>query len=109
MTTSDIIGEFFREHAPGLVRDIVRKEMSVMFGKVHEKPSAWVCTWCKYKNLRFNAGMDHCSVCGAETLTYFVASGELRVKFSRNPKQHQRPRRFTASSKTTYSSPDGRA
>jgi hypothetical protein len=86
MTTIDLIYEFARERLPVLVRDIVRKEMRDLLNKVECDRATWRCTWCDYVNVRFNAGMDHCSACGAETMTYFVAAGDLRVRYSRNPK-----------------------
>ena len=97
MTTTDLVMEIFRSRLPRMVRDIVRKEMRDMLGPAKEVHSTWDCSWCGYRNIRFNAGLDHCSVCGAETFTYFIGANDLRVKYSRHPKEHGRtPHRFKA-------------
>lgn len=85
MTASDLIGEFARDRLPGLIRDIVKEEMRELLKQIDADRGVWTCSWCGYKNVRLNAGLDYCSACGAETMTHFVAAGELRVRYTRNP------------------------
>lgn len=85
MTTTDLIYEFARDRLPGLVRDIVREEMRDLLSKIPCERAVWECTWCGYKNIRINAGLDHCSVCGSEVMTYFMAAGDLRVRYAKRP------------------------
>ncbi len=40
----------------------------------------WRCSWCRYVNVRLNAGLDHCSACGAETLTQFNGEDILSIR-----------------------------
>lgn len=118
MTTCDLIAEFARERLPGIVHDIVRDEMRDLLKQIEIEHAAWICAWCGYRNIRLNAGLDHCSVCGAETVTQFAAAGELHVRYTRNPKHAKsRARRSPhldcvaiagcKSSSTTYTSQCG--
>jgi hypothetical protein len=51
-----------------------------------ENAGSWKCTWCGHANVRERAGLDHCSVCNAEVLTYFTGmENELLVRYSRPP------------------------
>jgi hypothetical protein len=48
-----------------------------------ENAGSWKCTWCGRANVREHDGLDHCSACNAEALTYFTGmENELRVRYS---------------------------
>jgi hypothetical protein len=61
-----------------------RRRRGCRLGPRTENAGSWKCIWCGCANVRQDAGLDHCSACNAEALTYFTGvENELRVRYSR--------------------------
>jgi hypothetical protein len=77
----------------GIAESVVERRVCRL-GPRTENAGSWKCTWCGHANVRQRAGLDHCSVCNAETLTYFTGvENEMRVRYSCSPTSmyHSRP------------------
>jgi hypothetical protein len=62
---------------------VERRRRVCRLGPRTEDAGSWKCTWCSCTNVRQHAGLDHCSRCNAEALTYFTGmENELRVRYS---------------------------
>src|SRR5262249_37657405 len=49
-----------------------RRRRVCRVGPRTEDAGWWKCTWCGCANVRQHDGLDHCSMCNAEALTYFT-------------------------------------
>lgn len=65
--------------------------MPASLGEQKETAGVWVCSWCKYRNVRQHAGVDNCSSCGAAALTCWTGTeNELRVRYTFPPRPMQK-------------------
>jgi hypothetical protein len=75
---------------------VERRRRVCRLGPRTENAGSWKCTWCGHANVRQRAGLDHCSACNAEALTYFTGmENELLLRYSRPPTSLVRERHGT--------------